>query len=41
VGLSEFAFGGSMESGGLFFVGAFGSRCEDVFTINLLFKDIP
>jgi hypothetical protein len=24
-----------------FFVGAFGSRCEDIFTFNLLFKDIP
>jgi hypothetical protein len=33
-------FGGSMESGGRFYVGAFGSSHDDVFTFNLVYKYI-
>jgi hypothetical protein len=29
----------SLESGGLFCVAAFGSRREDAFTVNLLYKE--
>jgi hypothetical protein len=45
LGLAELAFGGSLESGGLFCVGAFGkessfSRREDVFTVNFLLNEM-
>jgi hypothetical protein len=44
-GLAESTFGGSLESGGRFCVGAFGrksgfSRREDVLIFDLLFEDI-
>jgi hypothetical protein len=34
------AFGGSLESDGRFCVGAFGSRRKDVFTFNLLLRNL-
>jgi hypothetical protein len=38
--MAESAFNGSLESGSRFCVGAFGINREDVFTINLLYKEI-
>jgi hypothetical protein len=37
--LAVSAFGRSLESGGQFCVRAFGSRHEDVFAFNLLYKE--